>query len=82
MMENLIIDYRTGITNKLEGVTLDEAKAIAVDGMSYTQASMDIKNEAGETITTATWYGVAPDEDDDVLLEIGSGFYTIWSDEL
>lgn len=78
----LVINYHTGIKDSVTVANLDEAKQIAADGIAYTQEKITIENESGEVLTESRWYGVAPDEDDDVLERIGEGFYQAWSDEL
>ncbi len=79
-MTNYIINYHTGITKEYEG-TLESAKQSAVDGIGYTQENVSIEQD-GEQVTVAHWYGVEADEDDEVLVHIGGGFYQTWSDEL
>ena len=81
-MEKFIIDYKTGVTENVEVYDLNEAKEIALEGIAYTQEHVVIKNEDGEVLTQATWYGVEPEEDDHVLITVGEGFYQTWSDEL
>lgn len=84
-MEKYIINYHTGVGNQeVEVNDLSEAKEIAKEGINYTQQNVSIEDAEGNTVTTATWYGVEPsEEDEDYVLEIiGGGFYQIWDDEL
>lgn len=78
------VNFNTGAGNQ-EANTLEEAKQLAVEGISYTQENITIEKD-GEAITTARWYGVEPSEEDYeagiVLEEIGGGHYALWSDEL
>ncbi|HEY9571257.1 MAG TPA: hypothetical protein VIR26_09680 [Metalysinibacillus sp.] len=79
-MEKYTINYQNGFTSEFLG-TLEEAKLEALDGMSYTQASVSIEKD-GEVVTTSRWYGVEPTQEDydnnAVLEEIGGGFYGDW----
>lgn len=82
-MEKFIINYHTGAGNEeVEVEDLNEAKEIAKEGMAYTQQNVTIETPQGEVITTSTWYGVEPSEEDYVLETIGGGFYQLWDDEL
>lgn len=81
-MAKYIINYHTGVTEEVEVKDLNEAKDLAQEGMSYTQEKVTIESSDGKVITTAYWYGVEPDEDDAVLVNVGEGFYQQWSDEL
>lgn len=78
------VNFNTGVGN-VEVATLEEAKQVAVDLMTYTQRDITIETEDGEVIATARWYGVKPSEEDYeagiVLAEIGGGFYARWDDE-
>lgn len=80
-----IVNLNTGAGNQ-EAHTLEEAKEIAIDLMTYTQQDITIETEDGEVVTRSRWYGVKPSEEDyeagHVLAEIGGGFYTLWDDEL
>lgn len=79
-MATYTINYHTGVTEEFEG-TLEGAKQSAVEGISYTQEHVSIEQD-GEQITIARWIGVEADEDDEVLVHVGDGFYQNWSDEL
>ncbi|MFF1995016.1 hypothetical protein ACFVWC_28110 [Bacillus mycoides] len=81
-MEKYIVNYHTGITEEVEVNDLNEVKEIAKKGIAYTQEKITIETLDGEVIATAYWYGVFPQEDDDVLETVGGGFYQTWSDEL
>ncbi|WP_336992614.1 hypothetical protein [Bacillus toyonensis] len=81
-MEKFLINYHTGITEEIEVYNLNKAKEIAKEGIAYTQEKITIETLEGEVITTSYWYGVQPQEDDEVLEIVGAGFYQAWSDEL
>ena len=74
------IDYHTGVTEEVEGA-LEDAFAAAEDAMAYTQESVTIENENGNEKYISRWYGVVPEEDDEVLMQFGDyGFYTVWEE--
>ncbi|WP_375102348.1 hypothetical protein ACDZ28_00670 (plasmid) [Paenibacillus sp. RS8] len=81
-MEKFVINYHTGVTEEVNVYDLNEAKEIAKDGIAYTQQNVTIEYPDGNVITTSYWYGVHPQEEDNVLEVIGGGFYQTWSDEL
>jgi hypothetical protein len=62
--------------------TLDDAKAAAEEGLSYTQQPVKIINLAtGEVAAELPWWGVPPTEDDVVTAQFGDyGFYGEWID--
>ena len=78
----LTINYHTGVKENVEVASLEEAKQLAYDGISYTQENVSIQTPDGETITAAKWYGVRPEDDDQILCTIAEGFYQLWDDEL
>lgn len=82
LVEKFLINYHTGITEQVKVHDLDKAKEIAKEGIAYTQENITIETLDGEVVTTSYWYGVQPQEDDEVLEIVGSGFYQVWSDEL
>nr|MCG4642082.1 hypothetical protein [Bifidobacterium bifidum] len=60
-----------------------DAKQSALDGMEYTGEHVNILYEDGYVCTTARWFGVEPEEDDEGLVQFGDyGFYQIWNDDL
>lgn len=81
-MRKFIINYNTGAGNReVEGASnLEEVKALAIQGISYTQENISIEDESGNVLSVARWYGVEPEEDDDVLEIVGNGFYAEWQD--
>ena len=79
-MEKYIINYHTGIVNAIEASNIVEAQERASDGITYTQENITIETITGEVLSIARWYGVAPNDDDLVLAEIGGGFYDYWSE--
>lgn len=79
-MENkFLVDYQTGAGNQ-EAATLEEAQALAVKNLSYTQESVYVINkETNERVAYLPWYGVAPEEDDVITERFGdAGFYGEW----
>ncbi|MED1107665.1 hypothetical protein [Bacillus paramycoides] len=82
-MEKYIVNYHTGVREEVEVNDLNKAKEIAKEGIAYTQEKITIEKLDGAVITTSYWYGVTPQDDDEILEQIGNyGFYQMWSDEL
>lgn len=80
MIRMYTIDYGTGVVESVEG-TLEAAKEAAVEGMAYTQQNVKILDEDGAELLVSYWYGVQPEEDDEVLAQFGSfGFYAEWTE--
>ena len=77
-----VINYQTGVKHNVNAADLNEVKEVALEGIAYTQENVTIETPEGEVLTAARWYGVEPEEDDQVLTEIGGGFYQVWDDEL
>lgn len=79
-MENYTINYQNGFTKEFEG-SLREAEIEAQEGMTYTQCNVSIEKD-GDIMTVSIWYGIKPTEEDyendNVLEEIGEGFYANW----
>lgn len=81
-MEKFTINYHTGVIEEVEVEDLAEAKAIAEEGMAYTQENVTIEQD-GEVITTSYWCPVPAEDEDEVLFDFGDfGFYQPWTDEL
>ena len=81
-MENkFLIDYQTGAGNE-EAATIEEAKALAVEGLAFTQESVIIRDlETNESVAKLPWYKTAAEEDDEVTESFGDlGFYGVWID--
>jgi len=76
----LTIDFGTGVAQS--GImTLDDAKEMAHDEMTYTQEHVSIYSDDGQLLAISRWYGVLPTEDDDVLETFDDyGFYAEWTD--
>ncbi len=75
------INYGTGTGDEYVEGTLDEAKKVAEDGLSYTQTDVSIQSEDGEDVAILKWYGVQPNEDDIVTAQFGDyGFYSGWTE--
>lgn len=82
-MKKFVINYHTGVKNEVTANDLEDVKQIALEGISYTQENVSIEDSEGNVLTVARWYGVVPEEDDQVLVQIGDfGFYQLWEDEL
>lgn len=79
-MGTYTIDYHTGVVREVDA-ELDQVKRQAVSGIAYTQENISIRLD-GEVVTTARWYGLEPEADDDVLMRVGDGFYQMWDDEI
>lgn len=77
-----IINYHTGVSEEVHTNNIEVAKEEAVKGIAYTQEKITIENEHGHVLTTSYWYGVEPDENEQVLERVGNGFYRMWDDEL
>ena len=79
MEKNFIIDYHTGITEKING-TVEEAKALAEKGIAYTGETISIYDESTDTLVAClTWYGVPASDEDIVTADFGDfGFYGEW----
>lgn len=81
-MKTYFINYNTGAGNQtIEVNSLREAKEIAQAGIAYTQQDVTILDKDGIEICRARWYGIKPEEDADILEEIGGGYYVPWDDE-
>ena len=79
-IDRYLIDYQNGYSVEVEVATLNEAKALAEDNISYTQESISIRKD-GETISTLYWYDVEAEEHDEVIADFGIvGFYGSWKD--
>lgn len=74
-----VINYNTGVVEKVEG-TLEEVKQRAYEGMAYTGHSVNIEDEEGTVVSQSVWWGVLPEEHDEVLVQIANGFYQEWED--
>lgn len=78
------VNYNTGAGNfEFEG-TLDEAKEAAEKRTAYTQEPVTICVDDGDNwkvVSVLPWYGVRPNEDDEVTERYGDfGFYGTWID--
>ncbi len=87
--EKYYIEYGTGAGNKYVEGTLDEAKAEADKGASYTQCfycirAVDDNGNPAEIICIRLWWSTKynPDiDDDDDIISFGDfGFYGSWQD--
>lgn len=74
------INYGTGAGNEYVEGTLEDAKKVAEDGLSYTQTDVKVQTEDGEDVAILKWYGVQPEKDDVVTAQFGDyGFYGEWT---
>lgn len=82
-MKKFVINYHTGVKNEVTANDLEDVKQIALEGIAYTQENVSIEDTEGNVLTVARWYSVEPEEDDQILTQIGNyGFYQLWEDEL
>lgn len=83
-MAKYFINYHTGAGNTSVDVsTIEDAKELAVDGISYTQEPVTIELEENgkenREVAYLPWYGVSACEDDFVTADYGKfGFYGAW----
>lgn len=82
MNKTFIINYHTGVTEKING-TLEEAQALAEEGIAYTGESISIYEEDTENLVVRLpWYGVPATDGDKVTADFGDfGFYGEWIEE-
>lgn len=79
-MKKFLVNFGTGAGNEY-AETLEEAKQIAEENATYTQASITIEDENYNEIAKLPWWGVYPGEDDEVTIDFGEfGFYGEWID--
>jgi hypothetical protein len=75
-MGKYYIDYGTGAGNEWVTGTLEDAKKVAAEGVSYTQTDAVIL-EDGEEVARLFWTGGLPDDDIDEVVRFGDfGFYS------
>lgn len=83
-MGRYYIDYGTGAGNEWVHGTLEDAKAIADEGATYTQCSITIQDSDYSDICTRHWDGSTYDKDmvdDENPIIFGDyGFYSDWDD--
>ncbi|WP_373781813.1 hypothetical protein [Jeotgalibaca porci] len=79
-MTTFTVNFGQGNIEKREAESAWElATELTNEGLPYNQSSIKVLDEnEEEVILIADWYGVSPEEDDEVLEEIGGGFYTPW----
>ena len=79
-MTTFTVNYGQGNNEKREAESAWElGTELTKEGLPYNQSSIKILDEnEEEVVLIADWYGVSPEEDDEVLEEIGGGFYTPW----
>lgn len=77
MNKKYYVDFGTGVGGK-NADTLDEAMEIAVEGTTYTQLDVTIYKDGAE-VARLPWWGVRPEEEDEVTVRFGDfGFYGEW----
>lgn len=74
-MGTYTIDYHTGVIREVDA-ELGQVKRQAVSGIAYTQENISIRLD-GDVVTTARWYELEPEADDDVLMRVGDGWATL-----
>ena len=79
-MTTFTVNFGQGNIEKREAESAWElATELTNEGLPYNQSSIKVLDEnEEEVILIADWYVVSPEEDDEVLEEIGGGFYTPW----
>lgn len=71
------INYCNGIVKETCGF-LEDVQQIADNNASYTQHNIIIENELGEPVAIRKWYGVKPEEEDDIIQFGDCGYYDHW----
>lgn len=75
-----LVNFGTGAGNEW-AETLEEAKQIAEENATYTQASIIIEDKNYNEIAKLPWWSVQPGEDDEVTVDFGNfGFYGEWEE--
>lgn len=80
-----LVNFGTGAGNEF-AETLEEAKEIAEENATYTQASITIEipnnnEEENEVVAKLPWWSVHPGDDDVVTVDFGDfGFYGEWEE--
>jgi len=76
-MGKYYIDYGTGAGNEWVTGTMEDAKKVAAESVTYTQTDVVIL-EDGDEVARLVWYGCPPDKDGvEVVKSFGNfGFYT------
>ena len=77
-MDKYYIDYGTGAGNEWVIGTLEEAKRVAAEGVSYTRTDAVILEDGEEEVARLVWCDCPPDDDNiEVVVDFGGfGFYT------
>lgn len=76
------INFNTGVEDEFAR-TLNEAKAIALEGAAYTQQDITIHDiKTNEVVSRLPWYGYPHSEEDgEALVRFGDfGFYSTFAD--
>lgn len=79
-MKQFTVNYGQGNIEEREANNVWElAEEINQEGLPYNQSSIKILDQDDKEILIADWWGVEPDEDDDILQQIGTfGFFSPW----
>ena len=78
-MSRFYVDFNTGEGNEEVNGTLEDAKRIAVEGITYNQMDITIFDEEENEVARLPWYDVKPSDDDVVTVQYGDrGFYSEW----
>lgn len=76
------INYNNGMKNDLYALSFDQLEWVedfAEEFMSYTGHDVVIYDHMGKEVSRSEWYGVKPEEDDEVLMQFDDyGYYTNW----
>lgn len=77
------INYGTGAGDESVEGALDDARKVAENNLCYTQKDVRIEDENGNIVARLPWWGVVPEEDDEVVCRFGdSGFYGAWQEDV
>ena len=79
-MKQFTVNYGQGNIEEREATSAWElAEEITNEGLPYNQSSVKILDTDDNEVLVADWYGVEPEEDDEVMQQYGTfGFYTPW----
>lgn len=79
-MKKFTVNYGEGNIEEREAINAwTLAEEINQEGLPYNQSSVKILDQEGNELLIADWYGLEPEEDDEVLQKYGTfGFFTTW----
>lgn len=79
-MKQFRVNYGQGNFEEREAISVWQlSEEITNEGLPYNQSSVKILDQEGNELLIADWYGVEPEEDDEILQQYGTfGFFTPW----